>query len=183
MTSKAVERLTALKALKQSELRARHPALFPKPAVLLAPIDRSAIVVGRNQGGTPVLLSVRARLEHMHVIGTTGGGVSLQTGGGNVKINAVKGSIRAETGGGNLSVISGLQGAVLETAAQPDAQTIADLQQAADAAQREGREGNKSNPAFGQKSYQIEQVVARMESGQQVDQQQVDEALQPVRVW
>jgi hypothetical protein len=69
------------------------------------------------------------------------------------------------------------------TAAQPDAQTIADLQQAADAAQREAREGNKNNPAFGQKSYQIEQVVARMESGQQVDQQQVDEALQPVRVW
>jgi hypothetical protein len=25
--------------------------------------------------------------------------------------------------------------------------------------------------------------VARLESGQQVDQQQVDEALQPVRVW
>ena len=68
-------------------------------------------------------------------------------------------------------------------AAQPDEQTIADLQQAADAAQREAREGNKNNPAFGQKSYQIEQVVARLESGQQVDQQQVDEALQPVWVW
>jgi len=67
--------------------------------------------------------------------------------------------------------------------AQPDEQTIADLQQAADAAQREAREGNKNNPAFGQKSYQIEQVVARLESGQQVDQQQVDEALQPVWVW
>jgi hypothetical protein len=67
--------------------------------------------------------------------------------------------------------------------AQPDEQTIADLEQAADAAQREAREGNKNNPAFGQKSYQIEQVVARLESGQQVDQQQVDEALQPVWVW
>ena len=66
---------------------------------------------------------------------------------------------------------------------QPDAQTIADLQQASDAAQREAREGNKNNPAFGEKSYQIEQVAARLESGQQVDQQQVDEALQPVRVW
>ena len=67
--------------------------------------------------------------------------------------------------------------------AQPDAQTIADLQQAADAAQREARDGNKNNPAFGQKSYQIEQVAARLKSGQQVYQQQVDEALQPVRVW
>jgi hypothetical protein len=67
--------------------------------------------------------------------------------------------------------------------AQPDAQTIADLQQAADAAQREGREGNKSNPAFAEKTYQIEQVEARLESGQQVAQQQVDEALQPVWVW
>lgn len=67
--------------------------------------------------------------------------------------------------------------------AQPNMQTIADLQQAAEAAQREARDGNKNNPAFGQKSYQIEQVVARIENGQQVDQQQVDEALQPVRVW
>jgi len=69
------------------------------------------------------------------------------------------------------------------TITQPDAQTIAGLQQAADAAQREGREGNKSNPAFAQKSYQIEQLVQRMESGQQVAQEQVDEALQPVRIW
>jgi hypothetical protein len=68
-------------------------------------------------------------------------------------------------------------------AAQPDTQTIADLQQASDAAQREARDGNKNNPAFGQKSYEIDQVAARLESGQQVDQQQVDEALQPVRVW
>jgi hypothetical protein len=67
--------------------------------------------------------------------------------------------------------------------AQPDAQTIADLQHAADAAQREGREGNKNNIAFAQKTYQIEQVEERLESGQQVAQQQVDEALQPVRVW
>src|ERR1700690_4323290 len=41
--------------------------------------------------------------------------------------------------------------------AQPDAQTIADLEQASEAAQREAREGNKDNPAFAQKSYQIDQ--------------------------
>jgi hypothetical protein len=68
-------------------------------------------------------------------------------------------------------------------AAQPDAQTIADLQQASDAAQREARTGNKDNPAFAQKSYQIDQLVERMKAGQQVSQNQVDEALQPVWIW
>ena len=67
--------------------------------------------------------------------------------------------------------------------AQPDAQTITDLQQASEAAQREAREGNKDNPAFAQKSYQIDQLVERMKAGEQVSQNQVDEALQPVRVW
>jgi hypothetical protein len=80
-------------------------------------------------------------------------------------------------------VLAGSVGVSRTYPTEPNAQTIADLQQAADAAQREAREGNKNNPAFGQKSYQIDQVVARMEAGQQVDQAQVDEALQPVRVW
>ncbi len=67
--------------------------------------------------------------------------------------------------------------------AQPDDQTIAELQQASEAAQREAREGNKDNPAFAQKSYEIDSLVQRMKSGQQVSQNQVDEALQPVRIW
>jgi hypothetical protein len=67
--------------------------------------------------------------------------------------------------------------------AQPDVQTIADLQQASEAAQREAREGNKDNPAFAQKSYQIDQLVERMKAGEQISQNQVDEALQPVWVW
>ena len=67
--------------------------------------------------------------------------------------------------------------------AQPDAQTIADLEQASSAAQREALDGNKNNLAFAQKSYEIDQLVERMKSGQQVTQQQVDEALLPVRVW
>jgi hypothetical protein len=66
---------------------------------------------------------------------------------------------------------------------QPDASTIAELQQASEAAQREAREGNKDNPAFAQKSYEIDSLVQRMESGQQVSQSQVDEALQPVWIW
>jgi hypothetical protein len=69
------------------------------------------------------------------------------------------------------------------TTAQPDAQTIADLQQASEAAQRQARDGNKDNPAFAQKSYQIDQLIERMKAGQQVSQNQVDEALLPVRVW
>jgi hypothetical protein len=68
-------------------------------------------------------------------------------------------------------------------ATQPNPQTISELQQASEAAQREGRTGNKDNPAFGQKSYQIDSLIGRMQSGQPVDQAQIDNALQPVRVW
>ena len=69
------------------------------------------------------------------------------------------------------------------TSAQPDSQTIADLQQASEDAQREAREGNKDNPAFAQKSYQIDQLVERIKAGEQVPQDQVDEALEPVWIW
>jgi len=69
------------------------------------------------------------------------------------------------------------------TSAQPDSQTIADLQQASEDAQREAQVGNKNNPAFAQKSYQIDQLVERMKAGEQVSQGQVDEALQPVWIW
>ncbi len=42
-----------------------------------APLDRTGIVLGRNeQTKVPVVLSERARLEHAHFIGTTGGGKS-----------------------------------------------------------------------------------------------------------
>ena len=66
---------------------------------------------------------------------------------------------------------------------QPDAQTFAQLEQASEAAQREAREGNKNNPAFAQKSYEIDQLVQCMKSGQQVAQEQVEQALQPVWIW
>ena len=67
--------------------------------------------------------------------------------------------------------------------AQADSDTIAKLEQASEDAQREAREGNKDNPAFAQKVYEIDQLVQRMKSGQQVSQNQVDQALQPVWVW
>lgn len=66
---------------------------------------------------------------------------------------------------------------------EPNPQTIADLQQASEAAQREARTGNKGNLAFGQKSYQIDQLIGRLQAGQRVDQAQIDNALQPARVW
>jgi hypothetical protein len=66
---------------------------------------------------------------------------------------------------------------------QPNVETIAELQQASKAARSEAREGNKDNAAFTLKSYQIDQLVERMKSGQQVSQNQVDHALQPVVIW
>ena len=68
-------------------------------------------------------------------------------------------------------------------ATQPNDQTIAELQQASQAAQREARTGNKDNLAFGQKSVQIDQLIGRMQDGQPVAQAQIDNALEPVRVW
>ncbi len=59
----------------REELEVKHPSFFRRP-VPAAPFDRTAIVAGRNQADDPVLLSERARREHCHVIGTTGGGKS-----------------------------------------------------------------------------------------------------------
>ena len=67
--------------------------------------------------------------------------------------------------------------------AEPNPQTIADLENASDAAQREARTGNKNNVAFGQKSYQIDQLIERLKDGQQVSENQIDQALLPVVVW
>ena len=81
------------------------------------------------------------------------------------------------------SALAGSVGVSRTYATQVDSQTISQLQQASEAAQREARTGNKDNLAFGQKSYQIDSLIGRMQSGQQVDQAQIDNALQPVRVW
>jgi hypothetical protein len=72
---------------------------------------------------------------------------------------------------------------VYATTNQPDADTIAELEQASQAAKLEVREGNKNNPAFARKSDEINQLVQRMESGQQVSQNEVNRALQPVWIW
>src|SRR5258708_4953660 len=68
-------------------------------------------------------------------------------------------------------------------APQPDAQTIAELQDASQAAQRDALDGNKNNLVFRRKSYEIDQLIERMKSGQQVDPAELEKALEPARVW
>jgi len=68
------ERADARRREIRDSLRASYPRLCRLGPQLPAPVDRSAIVLGRNQGGAPVRLGERARLEHGHCIGSTGGG-------------------------------------------------------------------------------------------------------------
>jgi hypothetical protein len=69
------------------------------------------------------------------------------------------------------------------TSAPQDAMTIAELQDAAQQATRDGRNGNKNNIEFGRKNYEINQLIERLKSGQQVDPAEIDKALEPARVW
>ena len=66
---------------------------------------------------------------------------------------------------------------------QVDPELVAQLQQASDDAVREGRTGNKNNPAFGHKAAKIDDLIDRLKSGQKVDPSEIDQALQPVWVW
>ena len=66
---------------------------------------------------------------------------------------------------------------------QVDPELISQLQEASDAAVREGRTGNKNNPVFGQKSAHINDLIERLQSGQKVDPSQIDQAFEPARVW
>jgi hypothetical protein len=67
--------------------------------------------------------------------------------------------------------------------AQVNPELIAQLQEASDDAVREGRTGNKNNPAFGQKAAQINDLIDRLRTGQKVDPSEIDQAFEPVRVW
>ena len=66
---------------------------------------------------------------------------------------------------------------------QADQTTIAELQGASDAAKRDALEGNKNNLEFRRKSYEIDQLIERMKSGQRVDPAELDKAMEPARVW
>ena len=73
------------------------------------------------------------------------------------------------------------QATTAQTQVSPE--LIAQLQEASDAAVREGRNGNKNNPVFGQKSAQIDDLIERLKSGQKVDPSEIDQAFEPARVW
>jgi hypothetical protein len=64
-----------------------------------------------------------------------------------------------------------------------DAATVAQLQVAAKQALTDGRNGNKNNAEFLRKNYEINQLVDRLQSGQQVDPSDIDKALEPVHTW
>jgi hypothetical protein len=64
-----------------------------------------------------------------------------------------------------------------------DAQTIAQLQVAAQQALADGRNGGKNNPEYGRKNYEINQLIDKLQSGQQVDPSEIDKAMEPVHIW
>jgi outer membrane biogenesis lipoprotein LolB len=66
---------------------------------------------------------------------------------------------------------------------QVDAQTIAELQTAAKQALADGRNGGKNNLEYQRKNYEINLLIDRLQSGQQVDPADIDKALEPVHIW
>jgi hypothetical protein len=64
-----------------------------------------------------------------------------------------------------------------------DAATIEQLQVAAKQALADGRKGNKNNAEFLRKNYEINLLIDRLQSGQQVDPSDIDKAMEPVHVW
>jgi hypothetical protein len=66
---------------------------------------------------------------------------------------------------------------------EPNPQVIGQLQEAEEADLRDARDGNKNNPAFGQKAYQVNQLIDRLQAGDQVAPEEIQDALQPVHVW
>ena len=64
-----------------------------------------------------------------------------------------------------------------------DPQTIAKLEDAAQQALADGRNGNKNNLEFRRKNYEINLLIDRLQSGQQVDPAEIDKAMEPVHVW
>lgn len=59
---------------RTSAIRTQLAEQFPHLSSPTRSIDRTAIVPGRDQHDEPLPLSIRTRLEHMLVVGTTGGG-------------------------------------------------------------------------------------------------------------
>ena len=66
---------------------------------------------------------------------------------------------------------------------QVNPELIAKLQEASEEAVREGRNGNKNNAEFVLKNVQINDLIERLKSGHKVDPSEIDQTLEPARVW
>jgi hypothetical protein len=64
-----------------------------------------------------------------------------------------------------------------------DAATISQLQVAAQQALADERNGGKNNLEYKRKNYEINLLIDRLQSGQQVDPADIDKALEPVHIW
>ncbi len=76
--SRIDEQGRALRERIRSEVEAKLGRTRPAAPVPAPPrvVDPTALVLGRDAAGKPFLLPLRARLEHAHVIGASGGGKS-----------------------------------------------------------------------------------------------------------
>lgn len=70
-----IDRARQRRLAVRQEISKRFPHILP-PAFFPTPIDRTALVLGRDQNGEVLEVPLRSRLEHSHIIGTTGGGKS-----------------------------------------------------------------------------------------------------------
>jgi hypothetical protein len=61
-------RAAELRVALRTDVLQRHPSLCPPT------VDSSALVLGADERGRPVGVPAKARLEHCHVVGSTGGG-------------------------------------------------------------------------------------------------------------
>jgi len=61
--------------------------------------------------------------------------------------------------------------------------TIARLEATAQKALDDGRNGNKNSAEFLRKNYEINFLIARLQSGQQIDPSEIDKSFEPVHVW
>ena len=64
-----------------------------------------------------------------------------------------------------------------------DPALIAQLEQRASQDIADGRNGNKNNPAFARKAYEVNQLVDRLKRGENVSPAEIDEAMEPAHVW
>ena len=69
------------------------------------------------------------------------------------------------------------------TNSKVDPATIQELQVAAKQAAAEGRRGGKTNVDYLRKNYEINLLIDRLQSGQQVDPSDIDKALEPPHQW